>query len=76
MKTSTVQPRQSLWDMAIEHCGSADAAFTMAALNQIAPTEKPLVAGQQLLTPEPFNKIVVKHYAQRQLVPATQTDLK
>lgn len=76
MKTSTVQPRQSLWDMAIEHCGSADAAFTMAELNQIAPTEKPLATGQELLTPEPFNKIVVKHYAQRQLVPATQTDLK
>lgn len=76
MKTSTVQPRQSLWDMAIEHCGSADAAFIMAELNQIAPTEKPLVAGQQLLTPEPINKTVVKHYARRQLVPATQTDLK
>lgn len=76
MKTSTVQPRQNLWDIAIEHCGSADAAFALAELNHIAPTESHLTVGQELLTPEPVNKIVVKHYSQRQLVPATQTDLK
>ncbi len=76
MKKSIVQRRQSLWDMAIEHCGSADAAFAMAELNKISPTESRLTAGQELLTPEPINKSVAKHYAQRQLVPATQTDLK
>ncbi len=76
MKTTTLKPRQSLWDMAIEHCGSADAAFAIAELNQTAPTETRLIAGQEFLTPEPINKNVAKHYAQRQLVPATQTDLK
>lgn len=76
MNTTIVQSRQSLWDMAIEHCGSADAAFAMAELNKISPAESRLTAGKRLLTPEPINKTVAKHYAQRQLMPATQTDLK
>lgn len=70
MKTATLQHRQTLWDIAIEHCGSADAAFGIATLNGLAPTTQP-APGTSLDLPEPHNTKTARHYAERHTVPAT-----
>ena len=72
MKTVTVLPRQTLWDIAVEHCGSADAAPDIARLNGITPTKR-LHAGQRIVVPEPLNRTNTRLYAEHLTVPATCT---
>lgn len=77
MKHATLQPRQSLWDVAVEHCGSADAAFAIAEANGHVPTARnELSPGHTLVVPEPVNSKVAAHFANHRIVPATQTNLK
>lgn len=77
MKHATLQPRQSLWDIAVQHCGSADAAFAIAEANGHVPTARnELNPGDPLDIPEPLNRKVAAHYANHRIVPATQTNLK
>ena len=71
MKTVTVQSGQTLWDIAVQHCGTADAALEIAALMGIMPTTQPKT-GEVLKVPDVVNKKVVKHYADHGLVPATK----
>ncbi len=70
MKTKKAHSRQSLWDMAIQHCGTADAAFDIARLNGLMPTAMPTVDTDYDL-PEPENRKVTRHYEERGDVPAT-----
>ena len=72
MKKVIVQPRQTLWDIAVQHCGSADAAFGIAAAEGYLPTGLP-IAGSEVDVPEPSNKRVVSHYARHGIVPATSS---
>lgn len=68
----TVQDNQSIIDLAIQHCGSAEAAFDLAALNGISITDE-LAAGQTLQLPDVANKDIAKYYFDRGIVPATGT---
>ena len=70
MKKVTVQSGQSLWDIAVQHCGSADAALDVAALNGLLPTGQPKT-GETIFVPEEENKKVVRYYAEHGIVPAT-----
>ena len=70
MRTEKAHSRQSLWDMAVQHCGSADSAFDIARLNGLMPTAKPS-EGIDYAMPEPENSKVTRHYAEHREVPAT-----
>lgn len=70
MKKVTVQSGQTLWDIAVQHCGSADAALEIAALNGLLPTSQPKTS-EQLIVPNVENKKVVRYYAEHGIVPAT-----
>lgn len=71
MKTITVQSRQSLWDIAVQHCGTADAALEIAALNGMLPTTI-TKTGDVLIVPDDGNKKVAKYYVEHGIVPATE----
>lgn len=70
MKTVTPKPGQTLWDIAVEHCGAADAAFEAAQLNGMPPTAR-ISANAALLLPEQTNAKIARHYAAHGIVPAT-----
>ena len=70
MMKVTVQSGQSLWDIAVQHCGSAEAALEIAALNGLLPTSQPKT-GEQLIVPNVENKKVARYYAEHGIVPAT-----
>ena len=70
MNKVIVQPRQNLWDIAVQHCGSADAVFEIATAEGFLPTWQP-ITGSEVSVPEPSNKRVVSHYASHGIVPAT-----
>ena len=65
---------QTLIDIAIQHLGSADAAYDLATLNGMSITDK-LSPGQTLELPAVVDKDVVAYYANRGIVPATDTDV-
>jgi hypothetical protein len=66
---------QTLIDIAIQYLGSADAAYDLATLNGMSITDK-LSPGQTLELPAVVDKDVVAYYANRGIVPATDTDVE
>lgn len=70
MKTITVQSGQSLWDIAVQYCGTTEAAFEIAALKGMMPTAQPRT-GERLTVPNAENKKVVRYYEEHGLVPAS-----
>ena len=68
----TTQPknRQNLIDVALEHCGTFEAAMQMALLNDISLTDD-LEQGCTLLTPEVEKKRVVTNFQSLRHAPAT-----
>lgn len=60
--------------MAVQHCGSVEAAFDIALLNGISITDS-IAPGTDLILPPVVDKDVVSYYANRGLVPATATDV-
>ena len=70
MRTATVLDRQSIFDIAIQHCGAAEVAYDIAVINGISITDE-LTVGQVLELPEPINKDIVKYYKDKNLTPAT-----
>jgi len=62
---------QSLIDIAIQECGSAEAAILIAIANGIAVTDE-LTPGVGLIIPGASNKAVAAYYAARNIKPATQ----
>lgn len=63
--------RQSLLDIAIQTSGSVEAAFELAAKNDIAISEE-LARDAELETVAVADKIVLSRYAARNLRPATE----
>ena len=61
---------QSLLDIAIQCCGSAEAAYDIALLNNISITDD-LAAGRELTIPASVNASVVTYYTQKGIRPAT-----
>ena len=66
----TVVLGQTIFDVAIQHCGNANAAFQIAALNELSLTDD-LTPGQSLQIPDVMNIAVVKYYKLNSLIPAT-----
>lgn len=61
---------QSLFDLAVQHCGSAQVAFEIAELNGMDITAQP-TPGQSILLPEVVNKQIADYFAVKDLTPAT-----
>lgn len=57
MSSATVQPGQTLFDIAVQHAGSVEAVFELAALNGLAVTAA-LTPGDVLTLPEVVDKRV------------------
>lgn len=67
--------RQSLLDIAIQTSGSVDAAFELAAKNDIAISEE-LSLEVELETVAVVDKIVLSRYKARNIRPATEVSLE
>lgn len=65
-----VQPGQTLADISVQWCGSADAWANIASLNGISITDE-LVAGDVLLVPVATDKRTAKFFKDGQFVPAS-----
>ena len=68
--TIKVRDRQSVWDIALQVCGDAEAAFAIAELNNVSLSE-PLAVGTELKVPSVMEMRVVEYYAQNKIVPAS-----
>lgn len=63
---------QSLFDIAIQECGSVEAAFDLAVANNISMSNE-LASSQSLNITPVVNKQVVEYYKNKRLQPATWT---
>jgi hypothetical protein len=73
MKTVSTQERQTLFDIALQFCGDANAAFEIAEENDVSLSAV-LTAGTVLNVPEPADapaKKTVEYYALNSVSPAT-----
>jgi hypothetical protein len=71
MRTIVVKDRQTLFDIAVQAMGDADAAYELARLNDISVTEE-LESGQQLLMPdEATDESTVGEFKTKKWCPAT-----
>ena len=68
MQTITRQDRQTLFDIAVQHCGDAQAAFDIADMNDISLTDSETMV---LEIPAVYNRRVVDYYHTNDIKPAT-----
>jgi len=66
---------QTLIDIAIQQCGSAEAAYDIALMNGLSVTDE-LTPGLELSIPEIANKSIAAYYINNIIVPATVSDNK
>ncbi len=69
MKKATVRVHQTLVDISVQYCGSAEAVFELARINGLSVTDE-LVAGQELILPEQYNVAVARTFAENKFLPA------
>jgi len=69
-KAAIIESGQSLLDIAVQHCGSVEAALTIAIANGISITEA-VAAGGELAVADAVNKSVVNLFAISKTNPAT-----
>lgn len=65
-----VKAHQSIWDIALQYCGSASDAFKIARVNNLSLTQD-LQPGSILIVDYKKNNKVVKHYQNLNIEPAT-----
>lgn len=65
-----IHSRQSIFDVALQHCGNLESAFSIAELNGLSLTDD-LEVGASMAMPEADNKQVVQYYAVNTMEPAT-----
>lgn len=70
MTTATVTTRQSLFDVAMQHCGTMEAAFDLAMLNELSLSDD-LSSGSQIALVEPQDSRAVQTFAVNRQRPAT-----
>lgn len=70
-----VKRGQSLIDIAIQECGSAEAAYNLATLNGLSVSDSP-VPGSNVDVPGVLNGAVSSLYLQRGIVPATLFEIE
>ena len=61
---------QSLFDIAVQHCGAVEAVIQLAVQNDISITDR-LAVGSELTAIAIINRDVFNYYARRGLQPAT-----
>jgi hypothetical protein len=61
---------QTIFDISIQSCGGIEAAFDLAMLNGLNPTDD-LVPGQELLLPDVVNSDVQQYFQNKNIHPAT-----
>ena len=69
-----VKAGQTVIDIAVQYLGSQEAAFELAALNDISITEV-LASGSELELPDPTDKRVVAFFEEGQYFPAVGSNL-
>jgi hypothetical protein len=69
MEKAIAGVEQTLLDIAVQYCGSAEAVFELARLNRLSITDD-LIAGQELLLPSAYNDKVVKVFDQNHFFPS------
>ena len=70
MRQVKVQNGQTVFDVAVQYCGDAEAAFDIAVLNNIEVTSCP-DNGTVLNVPDAVNKKVTQYYQKNKIKPAT-----
>ncbi|MBP1637447.1 MAG: hypothetical protein H6Q18_236 [Bacteroidetes bacterium] len=70
MQIMKAKERQTFIDLAIQACGSPEAAFDFALLNGVSLTDDPGV-GVELAVPPVVNTAIATYYANKKLYPAT-----
>ncbi|MDR1203737.1 MAG: hypothetical protein LBL58_19175 [Tannerellaceae bacterium] len=70
MRTVIPQERQTLLDLAIEYCGDVEAVFEIMQLNDLSITEE-LLAGKEIIVPEPYARKITEFYQSNNIQPAT-----
>ena len=71
--TIKVRERQTVPDIAVEHAGGIEAAYSIAEANGISVTAV-LSAGQELIIPETADSAVAEWFAKKSMHPAMETD--
>jgi len=73
MRTITTQPRQSIFDIALQHLGSPEAAFIVAEKIGCSITDE-LIAGTQVVFTESeiMDRRVADFFRQNNITPATE----
>ncbi len=66
--------RQSLFDIALQECGSVEGAISIAELNDVILTDE-LESGTELEIDSVLDKTVSKYYTLNEINPATAIDL-
>lgn len=74
MRRCMVLNGQTVFDIAMQHCGSVEAAFDIAAMNDIAVTSH-LQPGAVALLPDIVAKTIVAFYKNHNISPATEMEM-
>ena len=61
---------QSIFDIAVQELGSAEAVYDLAVLNGLSVTDV-LEIGQEILLPAVSNKTIADYYSNKLIKPAT-----
>lgn len=61
---------QSLFDIAIQHCGDVQAVYDIAVLNNMSITDD-VELGKYLIVPESFDKDISTYMKQKNITPKT-----
>ncbi len=70
MANYIVKSRQNLFDIALQQCGSMEAAYDIATLNNLSLTDD-LSIGTELTLPTATDTKTPQHYTANFIVPAT-----
>ena len=68
--TIKVRDRQSVWDIALQVCGDAEAAFAIAEANDVSVSEQ-IDPGTEIEVPSVMERRVVEYYERNHIEPAT-----
>lgn len=66
-----VKERQTVFDVALQYCGSAEAAFEICRLNDLSMSDT-IEPGTELELPAVVSKKVVDYYTNNAIEPATE----
>jgi len=73
MSSVKILPKQTLFDIAVQECGSIEAVFEIARTNNLSITAE-LPAGTIIILPEVYNRTVKKVYQDNGYKPASISD--